>query len=191
MKLQADFVQFLKNGQLADVRLQMAWSRVVDIMGMPEYWRGKNHGVRIEDAFAYYYGDTTIFFECGLVDTINVAVHFDGERFFDWTRYFASPMQSLERFCESLDGYGVGYQNVQRDVRRWIDVAQLQTEGGVFVGVRRQVNVNYEADGTRNSSFTEPVVDVLVLTVSEWQRWTPLFGPKNAEFKLGFQALRD
>jgi hypothetical protein len=82
-------------------------------------------------------------------------------------------MQSLERFCESLDGYGVGYQNVQRDVRRWIDVAQLQTEGGVFVGVRRQVNVNYEADGTRNSSFTEPVVDVLVLTVSEWQRWTP------------------
>jgi hypothetical protein len=61
----------------------------------------------------------------------------------------------------------------------------------VFVGVRRQVNVNYEADGTRNSSFTEPVVDVLVLTVSEWQRWTPLFGPKNAEFKLGFQALRD
>ena len=92
---------------------------------------------------------------------------------FDRTRCFASPMQSLERFRESLDGYGVGYQKVQKDVRRWIDVAQLRTKGGVFgISLRVGLGRGWIRHLFRSGRFATRGFALLPPAPSSfWMRW--------------------
>jgi hypothetical protein len=161
MCVNANCAEFLKTGIIAGISLHSDRSEVLNVFESPSNWSDRAYGVHVEKAWAYYYRECLIAFDHDSVCSITLALHFVGEKFFDWGSSFPAQNQALDAFCNYLREHNVAFERLPAS-SHVLDAIAL-TEGGVFVCVRPRVQTTVGADGTLLSTRSTPVVDTLVL----------------------------